>query len=208
MRSDSLTPATLHLPMYLARKANGKQLVIKRVGDEAPLYFTLRFDYAPREIPTEAIVHGFEITRRYRIASGPRAGQEAVELAPGDLVRVDLTVRTAEARRYVAVDDPLPAGLEPVTLDFATTRSSLGALAGDEERDRYDYWYRSTFNHKEQRDDRVVAFADVMDAGEHTYTYLARATTAGSFLAPAARVHEMYHPDVFGQTGTLQVAVK
>ncbi len=205
MSSDDPAPKTLHLPMYLARKASGKELVIKREGDDAPVYFTLRFDYAPAQVPDKPLTQGFEITRRYRIATGPRAGQEATELEPGDLVRVDVAVRTVEDRRYVAVDDPLPAGLEPVTLDFDTTRSSLAALVGEEPR---QWWRPTIFNFKEQKDDRVLAFADVMPAGTHTFTYLARATSAGSFMAPSARVHEMYHPGVFGQSQATRVAVR
>lgn len=204
MRGDELAPRTVHLPMYVAKKAQGKALTIRRDGDDAPVYFTLRFDYAPKEVPRQSLARGFQLERRYRIANGPRAGQPATELQAGDVVRVDLHVRTSDDRRYVAVDDPLPAGLEPITLDFATTSASLAPLADD----RREYWEPAIFNHSEQKDDRVVLFSDVMPAGDHHYVYLARATTTGTFLAPAARVHEMYHPDVYGQTKAEEVVVR
>ena len=34
------------------------------------------------------------------------------------------------------------------------------------------------------------------------------ATTSGTFLAPAARVHEMYHPDVHGQSAANELVVQ
>ncbi len=203
---------TVTLPMYLARKADGKQLVITREGDAAPMYFSLTFDYTPKEVPTKAISRGFGIERRYRIADGPHKGQvidaaqanQAVQA--GDTVQVDLLIEAPTVRRYVAIDDPLPAGFEPVTLDFATARASAETLPEPDER-----WRQTSgewvFNHSEQRDDRVVLFSDMMPAGRHRYTYLARATTQGEFLAPAARVHEMYHPEVFAQTPASAVHV-
>ena len=39
-----------------------------------------------------------------------------------------------------------------------------------------------------------------MPAGIHTYQYLARATTPGDYALPAARVEEMYRPEIFGRT--------
>jgi len=209
MRGDNVAPKTLHLPMYLARKANGKELVISREGDDAPIYFSLSFDYAPKEVPKKAIARGFTIERSYRIADGPRAGQLITgpgdKLSAGEMVRVDITVDAPDDRRYVAIDDPLPAGLEPITVDFATTRATLGALTASPETNE---WEPEVFNHTEQRDDRVVLFADVMPKGRHTSTYLARATTTGAFIAPAARVHEMYHPDVYGQSNANELVIQ
>ncbi|MCA9712217.1 MAG: hypothetical protein KDK70_40650, partial [Myxococcales bacterium] len=187
LASDDLAPKTLHIPMALVRAASGQVLTVERGGDAAPLYYTLRLAYAPSETPRAEARHGFELARSYRIASGPRAGEPATEVKAGDLIRVDLAVRTASTRRYVAVDDPLPAGFEPITLDFASSRGDLEALLDDASDDGWR-WYMRTFNHKEQRDDRIVAFADEMEAGAHTFSYLARATTSGRFVAPAARV--------------------
>ena len=52
-----------------------------------------------------------------------------------------------------------------------------------------------------------MLFADTLAPGEHTYEYLVRAQTPGSYAYPATQVEEMYHPEVFGRTaaGTLTV---
>jgi len=123
-------------------------------------------------------------------------------LAPGELVRIRLRVATQAPRTYVAVDDALPGGLEPVQTDFATTDVGLARRA---ETGAGPWW--GSFNHTELRDDRVLLFADYLRAGEHTYTYLARATTPGTFHHPPARAEMMYLPETNGRTasGTLRV---
>lgn len=205
MRADDPAPVTVHLPMQVVRQFAGKTMTLRRTGDEAPVYWTMRFDYAPAEVQRRPIGHGLRVERRYLFANGERAGQPLTEVKAGDLVRVEVTVEANEPRRYVAVEDPLPATLEPVTLDFATTSAALGALAQGASRDGWD---ASAYNRVEQRDDRVALFSDVMDAGRHTHVYLARATSVGAFTAPAARAYEMYHPEVYGQSEALDLSVK
>jgi uncharacterized protein YfaS (alpha-2-macroglobulin family) len=56
------------------------------------------------------------------------------------------------------------------------------------------------FNHRELDDASMTLFADVMPAGIHTYSYLARATTPGVYSMPATTAKEMYRPEVFGRT--------
>jgi|GEM_PF-1664435 len=198
MKSASLTPQRVRIPMSALRAADGKLLTITREGDDAPLYYTLTFDYAPKDIPKIPIQRGFDLQREYVMASGPRAGEKVTKLEAGDLVEVRLKVTTPEQRRYVAIDDPLPAGLEPVNTGFDTTGSrGASELATS--------WI---FSHAEQKDDRVAIFANAMPSGTYRHSYLARATTAGAFIAPAARVHEMYHPDVFGQAAALDITVE
>ncbi|TNF25823.1 MAG: hypothetical protein EP329_22365 [Deltaproteobacteria bacterium] len=197
MASASMAPHQVHIPMTTLQKASGKLLTITREGDDAPLYYTLTFDYAPTDIPKIPIHRGFALQREYVFADGPRKGEKVSSLKAGDVVEVRLAVTTPERRRYVAIDDPLPAGLEPVNTGFDTTgnHDDIGLESS---------WI---FDHSEQQDDRVAIFANDMPAGTYRHSYLARATTTGTFIAPAARVHEMYHPDVFGQAAARDMTV-
>jgi len=54
----------------------------------------------------------------------------------------------------------------------------------------------------------VLLFADYLREGEHTYTYVARAMTPGTFTHPPAEAEMMYEPATRGRTatGTLIVA--
>ena len=57
-------------------------------------------------------------------------------------------------------------------------------------------WRRGTFDHVERHDDRVLLFATRLSEGHHEFSYVVRATTAGTFQAAPARVEEMYEPEV------------
>ena len=63
-------------------------------------------------------------------------------------------------------------------------------------------------SHTEMRDARVAFYVDEMPAGSYEYTYLARATTPGRFLRPAASVEAMYAPEVSGSTAIDEVEVR
>jgi uncharacterized protein YfaS (alpha-2-macroglobulin family) len=181
----------LEIPMQDLKALLGKPLQIRREKGQSPVYWSLRFNYADEKPPRLDQTAGFTVTRSYLYASGDKKGQPVTDLRAGDLVLVTLDIDTPEDRRYVAVDDPLPAGLEAVTLDFSTTSDFEAGLVDSPS-------YYSSFNHKEQRDDRVLLFADWMPAGAHSHQYLARATTSGAFFAAPTHVSEMYHPNVYG----------
>ena len=129
----------------------------------------------------------------------------------GDLVRVTLTLDLTKERRFVAATDPLPAGFEPVESWFATSAAAL-STAQDEQpevsEDWFSWWQRGGFDHVERHDDRVELFATRLSEGRHQFSYIVRATTAGSFRTAPARAEEMYEPEVFGRTATMTVDVK
>ena len=60
------------------------------------------------------------------------------------------------------------------------------------------------------RDDRVVYSATILWRGTYTATYVARATTPGTFIKPPAHAEEMYNPGVRGRSdgGTFTVTAK
>ncbi len=105
------------------------------------------------------------------------------------------------------VDDPLPAGFEAVNLNFETESSEAARQLGDAQSRDDEYWWGG-FNHVEQKDDRVLLFSDDLFAGVHTYSYLVRATTYGTFSMPATYTEQMYDPDVFGRTTSRTIVVR
>lgn len=169
-------------------------------------YYGARLRYAPVEMPTQARDEGLVVQRWYE-----RAGAEGatVSVTEGDLVRVRLRLATSQNRHYVVLDDPLPAGLEAVDTSLETAaRNTLSSMEGNRSADDSGrgVWY-SPFSHTEIRDDRVLLFADRLPPGVHTFEYVARATTAGTFKRPPAHAEEMYTPEVFGRSdgGTFYV---
>ena len=59
----------------------------------------------------------------------------------------------------------------------------------------------------ERHDDRVLLFATRLAEGEHIFSYVVRATTAGTFRTAPARAEEMYEPEVFGRTESAVIEV-
>jgi alpha-2-macroglobulin len=134
----------------------------------------------------------------------------------GELVRGRLRITLPSSREFLAVEDLLPAGLEVIDLSlrtsstlapFETDATRAAKAAGDREnptRTRFGTWYEdgwwSPWEHQEIRDDRVVYFARALEKGTYTATYVARATTAGTFVRPPAHAEEMYNPSLGGRS--------
>ena len=100
-----------------------------------------------------------------------------------------------------------PAALRSLETQFA---ADLAAVATQQTRARtwLDRWRLGGFDHVEKHDDRVVAFATRLAAGRHEFSYLARATTAGTFHAPGVHAEAMYAPEINGRASAEVVTVK
>jgi hypothetical protein len=194
----------------LAKKAKPgerTELSFTREGAAGTLHYGARYTYVPTGPVLTALDQGFGIERSY--APGKGEGAPGTRFQAGELVKVTLRFRLPKERRYVAVEDPLPAGFEPVESGFATTARADAEEADDQSSaDWTAWWERGGFDHVERHDDKVRLFATRLSEGEHTFTYLARATTAGTFQAGPARAEEMYEPEVFGRTAGAVVEVR
>jgi hypothetical protein len=216
--SSGLVSATSIAAAKLAQ-AGGAPLTFEVQGD-GRLFYEARLRYARKQLPAQPLNRGFFVKKTLRPIS-PEGLRDAMALPPpetsaatlrgGDLVLVDLVVVTTSPRDFVAIDDPLPAGLEPVDTRLATTSELLdieswiggGGPGSEPSQDGY----QSSWFVQELRDDRVLFFVDRMPPGMYRYRYLARATSIGSFVQPPARAEEMYAPEIFGRTGARIVKV-
>ncbi|MGC8763456.1 MAG: MG2 domain-containing protein [Acidobacteriota bacterium] len=204
-------PAGTSLPLVFSKKGTGR------------LFYTARLRYALDPEGLGALDQGIAVERRYELYAENGGGAPARAFPLGRLVRVTLTLTLPKERRYVAVTDPLPAGLEPVESWFATTARDLqkappppaqgGGDEGNLEDDLDDdgwfaLWQRGGFDHVERHDDRVLLFARRLAAGRHVFSYVARATTQGAFVVAPAYAEEMYSPEVFGRTATEVLEVR
>jgi uncharacterized protein YfaS (alpha-2-macroglobulin family) len=179
---------------------------IEKRGD-GRLYYGLRMLYAPkRELkPRDEGIAVFKVLE-------PLAeGSTGDELSAGKIYKVTLSIITPQERNFVVVDDPIPAGIEVINTSFDTESKQTLRMMGTGKTDYYyddyydygydyDYYYRpwGTFDHWEIYDDKVLLFADALYAGEHTFSYLVRAMTYGTFTLPPTKAEEMYTPEVFG----------
>jgi uncharacterized protein YfaS (alpha-2-macroglobulin family) len=180
------------------RELQAGKLSITPVGGR--LTYAARIRYARSLEHAEAQSNGFTVERKLM---DPEETHEVSELKAGDLVKVVLRVHSAEERARIAVVDRLPAGLEPVNPRFA--HNGAGSDSGDEEGRYWDGEPRWVA--MELHDDRVAVFADRL-VNELDFSYLARATTSGSFLLPPATVEEMYRPEHRARTAAMTLEVK
>jgi uncharacterized protein YfaS (alpha-2-macroglobulin family) len=116
---------------------------------------------------------------------------------------VILTLTAPQDLYYLVVEDPLPAGAEPVDPSLRTT-SVLSGITSQTTvpKGTTDLgWYIS---HIELRDDRAALFADYLPAGTYQYSYQIHLTSAGTYHALPTQAQLFYFPDTYGHgTGRL-----
>lgn len=184
-----------------AGKAN---LTVKASGSGTAQY-TTRLRYVPTFESLKPVDQGITIERTYHPYStqniadstGRYTAPPATSFAIGDLVEVVIKVTTAEYRRNIVIDDPLPAGLEALNtlLDSTSQADVTGELLYG-------------VDHTEIRDDRVLMFATELSSGTTELRYITRATTSGTFMVAPAQVEDMYRPEIFGHNGSMRFVVK
>ena len=205
-RSTEAKQQQFSMQQLLAKGSAGQQLplVFSREGT-GTLFYMMRLRYAANVARLQALDRGFRVERSYAVQGG---AAPATSFRAGDLIEVTLRVRATKERRYVAVNDPLPAGTEPVEAWFATTASALAEQVSSMQSTSWAWWERGGWDHTERHDDRVNVFATRLPEGDHVFRYLVRATTAGTFVAAPTFVEEMYEPEVFGRTATSVVEIR
>lgn len=195
---------TLALSELLRSKEN--TVKIEKTGN-GRLYYDILLSYFYEADTLPPAEEGIGILREMEpVVKGTK------DVLLGSTQRVKLTITVPEDRHFVAVESPLPAGMEPIDLGLLTSQQNL--LEGEVNEDAKNiwgyswYWNPHWWTHEELRDDRIFLFADHLPAGVYEYEYLIRATTPGKFRLRPARVWEMYFPETFGQTAGQWFEVK
>jgi uncharacterized protein YfaS (alpha-2-macroglobulin family) len=200
----------------------GSRPLTFEVAGQGRLFYSAELTYASTVLPSKPDDQGFFVQKRLR-AVRPEELASAARVLPkisdtrapaGDLVLVDLLLESAEPREQVVIDDPMPAGLEPIdfALDTSASSQDLDRRAlpdpADERTHRgYGAFREAEGVHREQHDDKVLTFISHVDPGLYHFQYLARATTPGDFVVPSTRAECMYAPDVRGTTAATRFTV-
>ena len=131
-------------------------------------------------------------------------GDHSYRVKSGTLVKVTVVVTTESARYNVAVIDKLCGGVEhpnpskPPEEDPNASAPKPVASTSILGAEVVNAWVE----HENRRDERAEAFATRFAPGVFEYQYTVRATSAGEFLVPPARVEEMYTPELFGTSAS------
>jgi len=187
-------------------KLGGSQLTLQRQAaagqtGKGRLYYTLRMRYEQDAAAVQALDQGIGVAREYSAVDTDTlspTGQLVTQARLSDVVQVRLTLTIPEDVRYLAVEDMLPAGLEPLDTSLKTTSAAAREARLDQADQQEPYWWY--FSQTSIHDNRVALFATFLPKGTYHYTYLARATTAGEFKSLPATAYQMYAPEVFGRS--------
>jgi hypothetical protein len=220
-RGRSADRQQLNLPMVALVERTAGATADLTIGKQGAgrLYFRIGTRYAPSSLKLAPADYGFRVERLYEAVDDPRDVSRDAEgvwhVKAGARVRVRVRLLNAARRYHVALVDPLPAGLEALNPELATTErlpdesSESGVYRGGRGVvDYYWLWRGTWYEHQNLRDERAEAFTSLLWEGEHEYSYFARATTPGLFVVPPSKAEEMYAPETFGRGQTDRVRVE
>ena len=150
-----------------------------------PVFIGVKARLRPTKVASEPIARGMQLKRTYQSLTRP--GSE--EWQVGDLVRVRLALTVEpDAVHWVALEDGLPAVLEPVLGDLLTQQTGENLAQS---------W---RVNHHILQKDRAVFYMNRLPRGVHNVEYLARVRSEGEVALPPGQAQAMYDPDVVALT--------
>jgi uncharacterized protein YfaS (alpha-2-macroglobulin family) len=186
---------------------SAKHTVLMQKLGTGRLYYRVGMKYLLPADNVNAVSEGFSVTRTYEGATKSDEVKTdehgVVHIKNGAMVRVKVNVVNNADSYHVALTDSLPGGLEPVHSELNGYK-----LGRDSLRSAIEYgWSSMWFDHQNLRDHGAEAFVDSLELGTYCYSYLVKAHTSGQFVAPPARVEEMYTPETFGHSASNKVVI-
>jgi hypothetical protein len=158
------------------------------------------FETTPK-LEAKTTDRGLVVDRKTFLMEPRRASDGEMRLLPssrpitefknGDVVRVELTIRSDVPRDYVLVEEPTPSSCR------VTERTEL-----DQGEEKTWWWSRTVV-----LDDHLAFFARSLPKGESKIVYYMRAEAAGRASALPARAANMYDPGRWASTAETRVEV-
>jgi uncharacterized protein YfaS (alpha-2-macroglobulin family) len=184
-----------------ASSLHGNALVVNATG--STVHYVVLYTYTvPNDAPGQ--LSAFRVVRTVAapnpkatpLATMDLAPVSAVTLGAGQVFDVGVRVIVDHPVDRLVIDDALPAGFEAVDTSF---RTALQAVVPQS-----DSWEIDT---QQIYRDRVVAYAQHLDAGVYDLHYLARTVTPGTFKWPGARAYLTDAPEQFGRSAATTLTV-
>lgn len=150
------------------------------------LYYSARLSYLLPSKDVVPVAKGITVERRYRIPTVDPSGADTLD--PGEVVFVDVTIRTEDNLRYALLQEPIPAGCEVVE--------------GEDDRipeigcERREVW-----------DSKLVLYFDYLSRGERTFTYVLRTEAPGNYRILPSMAELMYFPEVRGNSKPVRMKI-
>jgi uncharacterized protein YfaS (alpha-2-macroglobulin family) len=205
----TFTPESLTDPepkvVTVAAQAGTNSVSIAKRGDAGALYWSASAVYYDTRTPIERTGsrHLALVRRYFSLVPATVAGRTVYRevpfggtARPGDVILVRISAAGSTDWRYLMIEDPLPAGTEPIADDelYELERRSPGSA-----------WW---LGRRELRDDRAVFFRERLPDGRTDLHYLLEVTTPGRFQAMPARITPMYVPGTSASSDVQTVVVE
>jgi hypothetical protein len=184
-----------------ASSLHGGSVVIG--ADGGTVHYVILYTYdVPNDAPGE--LSAFRVIRQVTTPGSTAAPVATMDLAQvnpvgvtaGRVFDIGLRVIVDHPVDRMVIEDPLPAGFEAVDTTFRTTLKAVVPQS--------DSWQIDT---QQIYRDRVIAYAQHLDAGIYDVHYLVRAVTPGTFKWPGARAYLTAAPEQFGRSAATTLRV-
>jgi len=149
----------------------------------------------------EPVSRGLRLDRVVRdLTDASRDGTASAPFKLGDQILISYRFYSDKPQSFIAVEDPLPAGLEVLNpnLEMFGKTFDIPDEPGIS---------TASLSHAEMRDRQTDLYFDIFPRGGQRYAVLARATAAGSFAWPAAQMAPMYDSRFYARTAPTQCVV-
>lgn len=186
-RKDAVEVVQQRVPSLDLNPGTPATLTIAKPSSDQPVYYgaVLRWEEPALGRPPED--GGYSLSRRIERLED---GNDAPRL--GELVRVTLECVVPRESWYLALRDPVPAGLEIVHTEFQTESQ----IESERLARREGHYERLPVTYMDARDRELRAYADYVPPGVYEYRYLARVRATGTFGHPPATLEAMYAPEL------------
>jgi len=187
----------LHIPMNKLPQGLNDLILQKNGG--GTLHYLVAYNYRLRGNQPGRF-NGLRVTREIsNVNNSPEnklirkiglySGDKPLTLATGQVFDIGLEIICDRPIDHLVIQDPLPAGLEAIDESFQTATHALKAKS--------DSW---ELGFKTIKSDRILAYADHLEAGVYKLHYLVRSVTPGTFFWSGSQVHLEYTPEEFGRS--------
>lgn len=202
-RFEDYQKPSIELKVPMAQLPRGRHDLNLNKSGQGTLHYLVAYRYRLKGNQPGRF-NGLRVTREVRAANqdkvlrkiGLYAADEPLAVKAGQVFDIALEIISDRLVDHLVIKDPLPAGFEAVDTSFQTATPYLQA-----QQDSWQINYQTIYR------DRVVAYADHLEAGVYNLHYLVRSVTPGTFLWPGADVHLQYAPEEFGRSASSQLMV-
>jgi Large extracellular alpha-helical protein len=193
---DRVWPLAEFAQSFFKGASNSPGRFLLQAHGEGELFYSVDATF-PTKDPETALDHGLVIETHLRDPVHPR-GDES-ETGAGEILALDIVLQARLHQSNVAIDVPLPAGLEAINPDLPVESLAVGP--------NLVAYSDFAYEHQEQYAERVLIFPRLVRQGVARHTVFLRALIPGTYQIPNLRVEVMYNPEIRGRGRTSRLTI-